>query len=128
MKWIKKRDIIIVLSILLLAAVLFAGLKLMNKNKVPRAEIYYKQELVMTIPMNENKEEVFKLPQNPNVVFHLYRDGSVGFQTSDCPDKVCIKKGKLRFVGETAACLPNHCILTIVPAEEGMEAETDLIG
>lgn len=128
MKWIKKRDIIIVIVILLLAAVLFAGMWFFNRNKPPKAEIYYKEELVKTILMDGNKEETFQLPQNPNVMIHLFKDGSIGFEESDCPDKICIKTGRLRHVGETAVCLPNGCILKIVPADQDMEGEVDIVG
>lgn len=128
MKWIKKRDIIIVIGVLLFAGILFAGLWFVNRNIAPKAEIYYKQKLVKTIPMDGNKDETFQLSQNPNVSFHLYEDGSIGFEASDCPDKVCVRTGRLRNVGETAACLPNDCILKIVPAEKGMEGEVDIIG
>ncbi len=81
----------------------------------------------MTIMLNEHVDKVIKLPQNEHVVFHQYEDGSIGFESSDCPDKVCIRSGKLSHVGSSAACLPNKIILKIVPVKNSNISDTDLI-
>jgi hypothetical protein len=59
-------------------------------------------------------------------VFHLYEDGSIAFEQSDCPEKICIRAGKLHLPGQFAACLPNGLILKIVALEED-ENDADII-
>lgn len=127
MKWIRKRDLYFAAWILILAAVLFAGYRIYVKNQPAKAEIYYGSNLIKTVLLNTGKEESFSFPQAEQVVFHLYSDGSLAFETSDCPDKVCIKSGRLRWVGQSAACLPNKMILKIVPMERTNE-DLDMIG
>ena len=77
------------------------------------AEIYYESKLVMTVDLAEHIDRRFSIPQKPNVVFHEYADGSIRFEESDCPDKVCIHAGRLRTVGQFAACLPNAVTMKI---------------
>jgi hypothetical protein len=78
------------------------------------AEIYYGSELVETVELDSGVEKEFSIPQNEHVIFHLDKDGSIYFKESDCPDKICIRSGKLSLPGESAACLPNRIIVKIV--------------
>ncbi len=127
MKVIQKRDIVIVLVLFLVAGGIFAGYQFWNRGKIPKAEIYYGTELIETIELDSQKEQVFTFSQNENVVFHLYEDGSICFEKSDCPDQVCVHSGRLSQPGESAACLPNKFILKLVPKEGSELEEPDLI-
>ncbi len=127
MKFIKKRDFIIIAVILLAACIFYFVYNMQSDKGTAKAEIYYESELVMTVMLNENEDRIFKLPQNENVVFHLYEDGSIRFEESDCPDEVCIKSGKLRHIGSSAACLPNKVILKIVPVKDTDDNDVDII-
>lgn len=41
-------------------------------------------------------------------------DGKAFMLHADCPDKLCVKSGKISFVGETVVCLPNRVMLELV--------------
>lgn len=130
MKFAKKKDIIIIILILLFSLALYLVYDVYNKKnstKEAKAEIYYESELIATIPLNEKVDKTFSLPQNEHVVFHLYEDGSIRFEESDCPDKVCINTGKLKHIGSTAACLPNKLILKVVSANNTDDNDVDMI-
>lgn len=127
MKFIKKKDFIIIAVILLFACAFYFMYNMYFNKTEAKAEIYYESELVMTVMLNENTDRVFRLPQNEHVVFHLYEDGSIRFEESDCPDKVCINTGRLSHIGSSAACLPNKVILKIVPVKDTDSGEVDLI-
>lgn len=127
MKLIQKRDIFIVFIMLLLAVVFYIGYQMLYKDKLPKAEIYYGSELVETIELGRGEERVFSFPQNEQVIFHLYEDGSICFEESNCPDQVCVHTGRLSQVGESAACLPNEFILKLVPEGEYEEDALDMI-
>lgn len=127
MKFFKKSDIFIVLALLIIGILSMSIYKANNSEKPAKAEIYYKSELVETVELTKGVDRRFSIPQNKNVVFHLEKDGSISFEESDCPDKICIKTGKLNIVGQTAACLPNKIIMKIVPAEKRSKDDLDLI-
>jgi hypothetical protein len=127
MKFFKKSDIVIILSIIVICIFSWVTYNLIASDKPAKAEIYYKSELVKTILLNTGVDKTFSIPQNKNVIFHLYKDGSIRFEESDCPDKICIKTGKLNIVGESAACLPNEIILKIVPQNGYKDDDIDII-
>ncbi len=127
MKVMQKRDMIIVFVLLLVALGTFVGYRFINSKKMPKAEIYYGTRLIETIQLDTQKDKVFSFPQNENVVFHLYEDGSICFEKSNCKDQICVHSGRLYQAGESAACLPNEFILKLVPNENHQLDEPDLI-
>ncbi len=128
MKFLKKSDIILVLSILIIGISSMVIYKYIFADKPVRAEIYYKTELIKTLELTKGKDVHFTIPQNKNVVFHLEPDGSICFEKSDCPDKICVKTGKLNTAGQTAACLPNEIFIKIVPQAGHDKEDMDIIG
>ena len=127
MKFFKKNDVLIVLGLIIVGITI----RLLFNNKYSdvdaKAEIYFGSELVETVDLTKGQERIFSVPQEEHVVFHLYPDGSIAFEKSDCPDKICIKSGRLNTVGETAACLPNKLILKLVPISKRGSDDIDMI-
>lgn len=68
----------------------------------------------------------FSLPGHEEVVFRQYEDGSVAFESSDCPEHLCVHAGRLSVPGQFAACLPNRLVL-VIEAAPGEEAEVDAV-
>lgn len=127
MKFARKTDIIII-AILIAAGLLFWFLysNVFGKSGT-YAEIYYKSELVKTVDLSAGKDGTFALEQAPNVIFQLYSDGSIAFAESDCPDKICIKSGRLHLTGQYAACLPNHIYMKIISTDQKNSDAPDMI-
>lgn len=127
MKFFKRTDLLIIMGILMGGAASWGIYHFSFALQQAKAEIYYDSKLVETVDLNSGEEKIFSIPQDENVVFHLYKDGTVAFEESDCPDKVCIHAGRLRTPGQFAACLPNGIVLKIVPAGERNEEDMDLV-
>jgi len=127
MKFFKKTDILIIAAII--AAALVAWLVYTNtaQDGAVMAEIYYYSTLVETVDLTPGHERTFSIPQNENVVFKVDDEGNIQFIESDCPDKICIKTGKIHMAGQSAACLPNGIVLKIVPADGWDEDGPDII-
>ncbi len=117
MKYLKKYDLIIILIILVISFLSWISYQYLVAGQSPKAEIYHYAELIKTVELDQGLDKYFFIEENPNIVFHLFEDGSISFKESDCPHKLCIKAGKLSRPGQFAACLPNGIILKIVPAE-----------
>ncbi len=122
MKFIKKTDIIILVVVLAVCLAAWFTYQSVFGGRAAKAEIYYKSNLVDTVDLTAGVDKRFSIEQNKNVVFHVFKDGSICFEESDCPDKVCIHAGKLHTIGESAACLPNSIVLKIV-AKNGRGAD-----
>jgi hypothetical protein len=41
------------------------------------------------------------------------KDGKCSITEADCPDKLCVKQGKIRKTGESIICLPHRVVVTI---------------
>lgn len=127
MKFFRRSDLVIILTMIVIGVAVWFGYKFAFSDTPAKAEIYYKSELIETVDLKAGVDKRFSIPQDENVVFHLQKDGSIGFEKSDCPDKVCIETGMLHTVGQTAACLPNEIILKIVPLDDRSDKDLDMV-
>lgn len=127
MRFFKKADAVIIIVLILSGLTFRYAYDSLIGDQPAKAEIYYYSELVKTVSLDGKKEKDFSIEQNPNVIFRVDREGNIGFIASDCPDKICVKTGKLHRVGEYAACLPNGIILKIVPGGERDDDDPDII-
>lgn len=126
MRAARKTDLILTAAVCVLALVFFLLNTSLFAEKGAYAEIYHDSVLVDRIALSTAKAGVFSIPGASDVVFQLYADGSIAFIESDCPDKVCIRSGRLKNTGQFAACLPNRILLKIVSDEKEREGP-DLI-
>jgi len=53
----------------------------------------------------------------------VIEQGSARLIDADCPDKLCVRQGRVRKVGACITCLPNRLTVTV----EGKKADVDLI-
>lgn len=127
MKFYKKKDYIIILLLLATAGLLYFFNQWNAKDKAVVAEIYVESEKVQTIVMDDVADRTFSIQERPEIVFHLYDDGSIAFESSDCPDKVCVRSGKLHLAGQSAACLPNGVIIKIISSDANNKDGMDLV-
>ena len=54
----------------------------------------------------------------------VIKDGVAYLTEADCPDKLCVKQGKIKKAGETIVCLPHKVVIEVVGKEE---AEVDAV-
>lgn len=101
----KKRDIIIYFFIFLSAfSAFFAVIK---KESGKSAVVSQNNKIVIKADLSEDRE--IKLEHNTIVI----KNDEVFMLCADCPDKVCVKKGKISKKGESIICLPNRVAVEI---------------
>ena len=127
MKFFKKTDIIIIILIIVFCVSFLVIYNNLFGAGLARAEIYYGSDLIDTVVLKEGVNRTLIIPQDENVVLQLFEDGSIAFIESDCPDKICIKTGKLHRVGQTAACIPNKVFVKILPIGNRDNDDIDII-
>ncbi len=116
-RFFKKGDFVILACALLLCAVMFLP-RLFSKSGNLVARVYESGELTYEISLdNVNESREIKI----NGAVLLVENGSVKYLTADCPDKICVKSGKLSLAGDTAACIPGKTVVTVVRAKESNE-------
>lgn len=45
-------------------------------------------------------------------------EGSVWLSEADCPDRICVQTGKIRYAGQSIICLPHKVVVEIKEAED----------
>ncbi len=113
---LKKGDFAVVLITLFMSALLFAFS--FSSGEKMTAQIYYNGESYSTVNLYEIKES--RQLTVGNCTLLLENDG-VTFLASDCEDRLCINRGKLKKAGDTMACVPER--VSVVLKAEKNEAD-----
>ena len=107
----KKRllfDILLAVSILALAAILYLVIEL-SREPGAYVDVYTNGELVATYPLDTDGE--YSLNGGTNII--KIKDGKVLMLDADCPDRLCVRWGEISEGGECITCLPNRVVVEI---------------
>lgn len=113
-KWISKTDGI-VLGILVLFAAGFLLWRAVAAQPGMNAVVTVDGEAVLQIDLQSAEDAQSYTLQNG--VQPVAENHTVRFAESDCPDGICVETGALQKVGESAACVPNRTVVTVVGGE-----------
>ena len=120
-KYRKKRihDVVLGLALLIVAMTLFVVdiTKASNDdgNKTVVVSIDGKKEAEYPL----NKDGTYLIyGSHPGTNKLVIKDGEAYIEEASCPDKQCIKQGKISKAGEMLVCLPNRVVIKIVDANE----------
>jgi len=108
-----KYDLFILGALIILPVIIIIGYSsgYLNGKKGAVCEIKINGKIAHIINLSEQEHE-FELPENPHIKFKI-KDNAVAFISSDCPDKICVNTGWLRYAGQSAACMPNRVSIHI---------------
>ena len=114
-----KRDMWIVLAVLLLALLLWLWVSRSEEGAAAvitrdGQELYRIDLLAVMEPYRIDLEGDYSATL-------LVEHGAIRFEQADCPDQLCVRAGKLTHAGEAAVCLPAGITVRI----EGEGRETD---
>ena len=129
--FMRPRDLIILVVLVAASLVWFFWSRHVPSDLETEAVVHIDHVEVARIPLVSGQPMDFSYPERPAVHFHRYEDGTFAFIESDCPDKVCIKEGRLKQPYHYAACLPNMVVVTIEavegPATDPSDLEIDFV-
>lgn len=75
---------------------------------------------IARLPLGENTVLAVGEGEHTNTV--VVENGEVFVSEASCPDHVCIRRGRIRYDGQTIICLPNRLVVTVSGAGEGADA------
>ncbi len=58
-------------------------------------------------------DETFTLETSGGKNIVEIKSGAVSVVEADCPDKICLRRGAIKNVGETIACVPHKLLIEI---------------
>ena len=112
-------DLAVILGLLLLAGILYL---LLNVNRPEGGVAVVRVNGVVTERHPLNADGTFPLNGGSNIL--VIQDGQAWLSEADCPDKLCVKQGRIHYSGQVITCLPNRLTVTV----EGGESDgVDLV-
>lgn len=109
----KKRDIILIASILVVAIAFFLIVEL---TKEEGAGVVVKVDGVEVAEYSLSKNGTYPLNGGTNIL--VIEDGRAYLSDANCPDKLCVHQGKISRTGEVITCLPNKLTVTVYGAAQ----------
>ena len=112
----KKRDIILIASILIVAVALFLVVEL---TKEDGAGVVVKVDGAKVAEYSLSENATYELNGGTNIL--RIENGEAYLTDANCPDKLCVHQGRISKTNQVITCLPNKLTVTVYGAEEGVE-------
>ncbi len=107
----RKNDIILIAALLVAAGAVLLVLRL-TRTAGGTVKVAVDGRVVAQLPLGVDCTRVFESERGSNTV--VIREGGVSVTESDCPDKICVNQGVIRYSGESIVCLPHKLVVTVV--------------
>lgn len=122
MKLITRRDLIIVLCLLLAGIIGAAAMRPSDGGGRLSAVIYADGTEIRRLELSTADDEVFSIDGLDNVSFEI-KNGAIRIASSDCPDGICVSTGFISSPYQSAVCLPKKLYVTIEgkPTDDGAD-------
>lgn len=119
----KRQDLILIGSLLLIGIVLLAGYRLWYHDSGGSVEITIDGEQYQTLSLSKNT--TIKLPAENGSNILTIRDGVADMTEADCPDQLCVKQKAISHTGETLVCLPHKIVVKVINNTDDTETILD---
>ena len=107
-------DLALILGLLLLAGGLYLALHAHGKAG---AWAVVRVENVEIARYPHSADGSYPLNGGTNLL--VIEDGTARITEADCPDKLCVRQGCIRWSGQVVTCLPNRLTVTVEGGEDG---------
>lgn len=101
-------DLILIGTLLVLSLVIFIAVTL-TRREGGYVEVEKSGELIATYSLAQSGE--YSLNGGTNVL--VIEGGMAYLKEANCPDKTCVRTGRIRYVGQSIICLPNEITVTV---------------
>ena len=101
-------DVILIAS-LLTVSLIAVGLLFLTRKGGDRVVVEIAGERVAEYSLFENGEYVLNGGTNILVI----ENGEAYLSYADCPDRTCVRTGKIKYAGQSIVCLPNKVTVTV---------------
>lgn len=102
----KKKEVIFIAAIVLLALALWAGMYLIRRGSYGSVRITVDGQEYGTYSLAEDQTIAIGSTNTCEI-----RDGKVKMIQADCPDQLCIRQHAIGSAGGTIVCLPNKVVI-----------------
>ena len=112
-----KKDIILLLGIILAAFLLWLIPYLLNKDASAMVTVYQNGHEIGKYPLG--KEQTISIPSGEGGYNLLFiSGGEASISDADCPDGLCVRQRAVDRNGESIICLPHKLVIQITAGKE----------
>ncbi len=124
----KHKPDIIVISVILVIAIISLSFILIFREEGDSVVVSVDGVTVGKYPLNVNAtynlSGITATEENPITNVLVIENGVAYLVDANCPDKTCVTRGKIRYVGQSRTCLPNMLTVKIVgESDSGVDIE-----
>ena len=113
----KKREIIILLIICILAIASMLGIRIyQSRQPAIYVQVSVDGATVYSLLLTEDTTKRIETENGYNNL--VIKDGYAYIKEADCPDLICVHHGKISKLGESIICLPHKVAVQIVNTKE----------
>lgn len=114
-----KNDFILIGGMLLIAFLLFFGMKIYQSTTTKEGVVVVTVDgdVYGTYPLNEDMEEKIVLEDGSYNIL-VIKDGKADVTDASCRDRICVDHRPVSKNGESIVCLPNKMVAGIENSEE----------
>ena len=115
-----RNDFVLILVLLAVILIGFLVVRLQRQKDAFTVDVSVDGTTVATYRLDEEIDtwiDGYQGGQNHLVI----QDGCARIEEADCPDKLCVKAGKIQYTGQTITCLPNRLTVTVVGRDGGVD-------
>lgn len=115
----KKKDIILIVAILLVAGGALLALRFFSApvdEDTAEVVVSVRGSEYGRYPLNKNQTIVIPATYGENTI--VVKDGQVTMTEAGCPDQICVYHAPITVENDFIICLPNQIIVEIVGGEE----------
>lgn len=109
------RDAALIAALLLTAGILF----FVTAGRPHGAYVVVRVDGTETGRYALDQSGIYELNGGSNIL--QIENGFAFLCEADCPDKLCVRQGKIRLNGQCIICLPNRLTVTVCGAEDGAD-------
>lgn len=110
--FIKKGDIVVLVCVLLIAAVIYGGLRLFSEQSGEYVNIEVNGESVAQLSLDTDTVYEVKIDGKTANVVEI-KHGKASVTAADCPDKICKNHSPISKTSESIICLPNKVVISV---------------
>lgn len=116
-KLINRYDLILIIFILIFSIGSFFYMDAFIESEGKLANIYYDNQLIVTMDLNENGTYLLKKEKYPDLLDDLeveVKNGSIRISKETSPNHICSKQGATSSPTMPLVCLPNKVFVEVV--------------
>lgn len=107
-----KLDIIVVIALVLVAGISWIIINSFCGKGGNYVQVLVDGEVRETYPLD--KDGKYRIETDDDINIIEIKDGQVFMKEASCPDKLCIKQGKINKNGQSVICLPNKTVVKVI--------------